>query len=232
MRSTLKRCANIAATLCVLPAYLLYRLGSLFLGPQQAFPGWSQFFALIPGLTGITLRRAFYKLVLPQCDADCCISFGTTFSHPNARIGRAVYIGLYCSIGDVTLEEDVLVSSGVSILNGGKQHGTARLDIPVREQPGVYTHVTIGRDSWLGDRSIVMAHVGRHCIVGAASLVTKPVPDYAIVIGSPAKVVGSRKLDESANELGPFSSRVAESQDDQAKSSPPTAPFTGLPAKR
>jgi virginiamycin A acetyltransferase len=193
MRSTLKTCANFAALLCVLPAYVLYRLGAAVLGPEQAFPGWSQWFALMPGLTGITLRRAFYRLVLPQCDADCCISFGTTLSHPTARIGRSVYIGLYCSIGDVTLEDDVLVSSGVSIFNGGKQHGTARLDIPVREQPGTYQHVTIGRDTWLGDRSIVMANVGRQCIVGAASLVTKPVPDFAIVVGSPAKIVGSRK---------------------------------------
>ena len=129
--------------------------------------------------------------------------FGTTFSHPTARIGLSVYVGLYCSIGDVTLEDDVLVSSGVSILNGGKQHGTARLDIPVREQPGIYQHVTIGRDTWLGDRSIVMANVGRQCIVGAASLVTKPVPDFAIVVGSPAKIVGTRKPEILAGDPSP-----------------------------
>ncbi len=193
MKNLLKTCANFVALLIVLPAYLCYRLGGMLIGPEKAFPGWSQFFALAPGLTGVTLRRAFYRLVLPQCDGDCCISFGTTFSHPTARIGRSVYIGLYCSIGDVTLEDDVLVSSNVSILNGGKQHGTARLDIPIREQPGVYTHVTVGRDSWIGDRSIVMADVGRHCVVGAGSLVTKSVPDFAIAVGSPARMVGSRQ---------------------------------------
>ena len=193
MKNLLKTCANFVAFLMVLPAYLCYRLGGVLIGPEKAFPGWSQFFALAPGLLGVTLRRAFYRLVLPQCDADCCISFGTTFSHATARIGRSVYIGLYCSIGDVTLEDDVLVSSNVSILNGGKQHGIARLDIPIREQPGVYTRVIIGRDSWLGDRSIVMADVGRHCVVGAGSLVTKPVPDFAIAVGSPARIVGSRQ---------------------------------------
>ncbi len=197
MKSFLKSCANFTALLVVLPAYLLYRLGGLAIGAEKAFPGWSQLFSLLPGLTGVTLRRAFYRFVLPQCDADCCIGFGTTFSHPTARIGRAVYLGLYCSIGDVTLEDDVLISSNVSILNGGKQHGIARLDIPVREQPGVYTHVTIGRDSWIGDRAIVMANVGRHCVVGAASLVTKPVPDFAVVVGAPARIVGSRKSAES-----------------------------------
>jgi virginiamycin A acetyltransferase len=193
MKSFLKTCANCLATVLVAPAYLLYLLGGLLIGREKVFPGWSQLFSLLPGLTGVTLRRAFYKLVLPQCDADCCISFGTTFSHPSARIGRSVYVGLYCSLGDVTLEDDVLISSNVSILNGGKQHGTTRLDIPVREQPGTYAHVTIGCDSWIGDRAIVMADVGRHCVVGAASLVTKPVPDFAVVVGAPARIVASRQ---------------------------------------
>jgi virginiamycin A acetyltransferase len=203
MKSFFKTCANFVALLLVMPAYLLYRLGGLLIGPAQAFPGWSQAFALLPGLTGVTLRRAFYRLVLPRCDADCCISFGTTFSHPTARIGRNVYVGLYCSIGDVTLEDDVLISSNVSILNGGKQHGTSRLDIPVREQPGVYTHVTIGRDSWIGDRALVMADVGCHCIVGAASLVTRPVPDFAVVVGAPARIVGSRQSSETGERVHP-----------------------------
>ena len=35
--------------------------------------------------------------------------------------------------------------------------------------------------------------VGDHCIVGAASVVTKPVPDYKIVVGNPARVVGDRR---------------------------------------
>ena len=58
------------------------------------FPGWSQAFSLIPGLTGVFLRRAFYRLTLHRCMADAWIGFGTVFSHPSAEIGRSVYIGL------------------------------------------------------------------------------------------------------------------------------------------
>jgi serine acetyltransferase len=36
--------------------------------------------------------------------------------------------------------------------------------------------------------------------VGAASLVTKPVPDFAIVVGSPAKIVGSRKPESGSTQ--------------------------------
>src|SRR5207247_6357190 len=135
--------------------YLGFRLSALVLGPGPAFPGWSQLLSLLPGLCGVYLRRAFFRLVLPRCGANACISFGTVFSHPTAAIGRTVYVGVFCCLGDVTLEDDVLIASHVSIANGGAQHGIERLDIPVREQPGTFPRVTIGRDTWVGDRAVV-----------------------------------------------------------------------------
>jgi acetyltransferase-like isoleucine patch superfamily enzyme len=98
----------------------------------------------------------------------------------------------------VTIGDDALIGSHVSIMNGSRQHGTSRLDIPVREQSGEWPRVTIGRDTWIGDRVVIMCDVGEHCVVGAGSVVTKPVPDYAIVVGSPARVVGWRKEPEAA----------------------------------
>jgi serine acetyltransferase len=50
-----------------------------------------------------------------------------------------------------------------------------------------------------------MADVGAHCVVGAGSVVTRPVPDYAIVVGSPARIVAWR------TEKGPV---PAETHDD------------------
>jgi acetyltransferase-like isoleucine patch superfamily enzyme len=138
------------------------------------------------------MRRAFYAQVFPRCSTDCCLSFGTVFSHPTAEVGRGVYVGAYCCLGDVTLEDDVLLGSHVSVTNGGAQHGTGRLDIPVREQPGVWPRVTIGRDTWVGDRAVVMADVGRHCVIGAGSVVTRALPDNAIAAGVPAKVIRYR----------------------------------------
>src|SRR5205823_10391961 len=107
-------------------------------------------------------------------------------------VGRGAYVGVYCCLVEVTLEDEVLSGSHVAVMNGSGQHGIDRLDVPVREQPGVWPHVTIGRDSWLGDRAVVMADVGRHCVVGAGSVVTAPVPDYAIAVGTPARVVRFR----------------------------------------
>ena len=194
MKAFFKAVAECLATLLVLPAFGLYQCGRLLLGRQRAFPGWSQLFALVPGLTGAYLRRAFYRLALSRCGAGSWIGFGTVFSHPTAAVGRNAYVGVYCSLGDVTLEDDVLLGSHVSVANGGAQHGTARLDIPIREQPGVWPRITIGRDTWIGDRAVVLADVGQHCVIGAGSVVTKPIPDYAVAVGVPAKVVRFRNV--------------------------------------
>jgi acetyltransferase-like isoleucine patch superfamily enzyme len=52
--------------------------------------------------------------------------------------------------------------------------------------------VTVGQDTWIGDRALVLADVGQHCVIGAGAVVTKPIPDYAIAVGVPAKVVRFR----------------------------------------
>jgi acetyltransferase-like isoleucine patch superfamily enzyme len=200
MKAVLKTAADAVALVLVLPCWLAYRLGGLLLGPDQAFPGWSQAFALLPGLTGVYLRRAFYRLALPHCGPGACLGFGTLFSHPTAEVGRLVYVGPYCSLGAVTLADDVLVGSHVSIANGAAQHGTDRLDVPIREQPGSWPRVTVGPDSWVGDRAVVLADVGAHCVIGAGSVVTKPVPDYAVAVGVPARVVRFRNAADGPTE--------------------------------
>jgi virginiamycin A acetyltransferase len=196
MKRVLKALANSLAQVLILPAVLLYWLGGLVLGPGEVFPGWSQTVSLFPGLAGVYLRRAFYKITLPRCGEDSFIGFGTVFSHHTAEVGRKVYVGTYCCLGDVVLEDDVLLGSQVSIVNGGAQHGIERLDIPIREQPGVWPRITIGCDTWIGDRAVVLADVGSHCVIGGGSVVTKPIPDYAIAVGLPAKVIRFRNQSE------------------------------------
>lgn len=202
MKVLLKALANAMALGAVVPAFACYQIGAAMLGPTRAFPGWSQAMSLVPGLAGVYLRRAFYRLVLPRCDRGACISFGTIFSHPTAEIGRGVYTGAFCCLGEVTLEDDVLVGSHVSIANGGRQHGIDRLEIPIREQRGEWPRITIGCDSWIGDRAVVLADVGRHCVIGAGAVVTNAIPDYAIAVGVPAKVVRYRNASAPTNNDG------------------------------
>lgn len=192
MKDFLKATANGIAWVLMLPAAAMYHVSVWVWGCERAFPGWSEGVSLLPGLPGIYLRRAFYRLVLGQCGKDACLRLGVVISHPTAQIGRSVYVGPFSTLGDVTIEDDVLISSHVSIVNGGLQHGIDRLDIPVREQPGILVPITIGCDTWIGERAVIQANVGRHCVIGSGSVVTKDVPDYAIAVGVPARVIRYR----------------------------------------
>lgn len=188
----IKQTANWLSRIAVAPYVLTYWGVAAVVGGERTFPGYSQMLSLIPGFSGAYLRRAFYSAVLPACGADSHVSFGTTFSHPTVAIGARTYIGIGCQIGDVSIGEDVLIGSHVSIINGSRQHGTARMDIPIREQPGEYPRIVIGRDVWIGDRALVMADVGEQAIVGAGSVVTRAIPPRAIAVGNPARVIRFR----------------------------------------
>ncbi len=208
MKALAKKTVRLICRLLVLPAVMTCRLQVGLIGADAAFAGWPQLFSLLPGLTGEYLRHAFYEAAAGRCDEDACISFGTIASHQGICIGRSAFIGSYCSLGNVTIEQDVLIASHVSVMNGCRQHGTSRLDIPIREQPGKFLPVTIGEGSWIGERATIAADVGRQCIVGAGSLVLQPLPDYAVAVGSPARIIGDRRqmtTDEQQTSTGAVS---------------------------
>lgn len=74
-------------------------------------------------------------------------------------------------------------------------HRINRTDIPMGQQGSLVKEVIIGDDVWIGMRSIIMpgVRVGNGAVIGAGAVVTKDVPDYAIVGGVPAKVLKYRK---------------------------------------
>lgn len=61
--------------------------------------------------------------------------------------------------------------------------------------------IVVGRNVWFGHRVTVLpgVHIGDHAIIGAAAVVTKDVPDYAIVAGNPAKIIRFRKQKTKEN---------------------------------
>ena len=208
-RKLAKSGLQLACVGTMLPAIVVYRLQAIVMGRSKVFPGWSQMLSLLPGFTGVHLRNAFFRLTMNQCSAESHIGFGTIFSGADVSVGSGVYIGQYCSIGEVTIESDVLIASHVSIMNGCHQHGTKRLDVPIREQGGHHEAVTIGEDTWLGERAIVAASVGKHCIIGAGSLVLHPVPDYCIAVGVPARILRDRRAEpDSRDQAGYVLDRV------------------------
>jgi acetyltransferase-like isoleucine patch superfamily enzyme len=193
MRETAKALARAVATLVALPALVSYALRRPFLGADRALEGSSQTLGVLPGVIGDYVRGAFYAHVLERCAVSTTIQFGTLFSQQGARIEERVYVGPRCHLGLVHLEADVLLAAGVHVPSGAATHGTDDLEVPIRDQGGRRTRVTIGAGTWVGSAAVVMADVGRHCVVGAGSVVTRPIPDYAVAAGNPARVIRDRR---------------------------------------
>src|SRR5687767_13036081 len=103
LRESAKTAARIIATVLVVPALLSYLLRRPLLGADRALEGSTQALALIPGLIGQYLRRAFLAQVLAGCHRTATIAYGTLFSQVDAVIEERVYVGPGCHLGLVHL---------------------------------------------------------------------------------------------------------------------------------
>lgn len=109
-------------------------------------------------------------------------------------IGNNSGLGVRCFVrGPLSIGDNVMMGPDVTILTNG--HNIERTDIPMMQQGGYVKGVVIGNDVWIGMRSIIMpgVKIGNGAVIGAGAIVTKDVPDFAIVGGCPAKVIRYRK---------------------------------------
>src|SRR5689334_21690136 len=160
LRALAKRAARAAANAAAVPLLVLHAVKVPLLGKDRALEGSTQLLALLPGLCGQYVRRAFLAWTIAECHPSAAICFGTILSKVATRIGANAYVGPFCSLGSVTIERDVLVATGVHILSGGRIHGTDDPTRPIREQEGEFAHVTMGAGCWIGAGAVVLADVG------------------------------------------------------------------------
>jgi acetyltransferase-like isoleucine patch superfamily enzyme len=150
------------------------------------------FLSVWPFQFGVIARTEFYRRTLAGCGTNFRTKFGVVFVHPGARIGNDVRFGRFTSVGLADVHDDVMVAHFCSIMSGRRHHRTELTDTPMRAQDGAAERITIGQGTWIGANAIVMADIGKGVVIGAGAVVVKPVPDYAVVVGNPAKVVRFR----------------------------------------
>ena len=105
--------------------------------------------------------------------------------HPSLVIHDGCSIGnfnqIYC-IKEVIIEKNVLTADNVYISDNA--HGYNNIELPILSQDIVLTNtIIIGEGSWLGRNvCIIGANVGKHCVIGANSVVNKSIPDYCVAV--------------------------------------------------
>ena len=192
-KNTIKSAINLLCLVIVSPLFIFHCILRFFVNKDSSFWSFSQLLSLVPGLSGSYIRKNFYRLAMDRCDKDCAILFGTIFSQADTEIGKGVYIGPNCNIGRCKIGDYCTLGSNVHIMSGKRQHFFDDLDTPIQDQGGILDKVIMGEDTWVGNCALIMANVGKKCIIGAGSVVTKDVEDFSIVVGNPARVIKKRK---------------------------------------
>lgn len=155
------------------------------------------------------LRRGYKRLLkllakhTPGYNARCRL-----LRMAGYKIGGRVYIGEDLIIVD-ELDDRAMVRIGDRVAIA------PRVTLVVSSHPNfsrirpfvkcVHGYIEIGDDAWIGTGCIILpdVRIGKGAVVGAGSVVTKDVPDFAVVAGVPAKPI--KKLDTSSEAVGLWS---------------------------
>ena len=153
----------------------------------------------------------YFKHESAYVDDNCIIGEGTKiwhFSHiqsgtkigkkcvfgQNVNVGNNVSIGDFCKVqNNVSIYEGVTLEDYVFC--GPSMVFTNILD-PKCKYPQVgaqfYVKTLVKEGASIGANATIVCGItlGKHCLIGAGSVVTKDVPDYALVVGVPGKILG------------------------------------------
>lgn len=147
------------------------------------------------------LRTPLYRLMLKRLGRNVIIDYGVYIRYPkkvsigsDVTVGHgvAIYPSFHVKTATISIGNNVRVGPGVTMLGAGHEHAFINL-------PDNGASITIGDNVWLGAKCLILqgVNIGDGVVVAAGSIVTKSVPAYTIVAGSPAKHVKERVLNES-----------------------------------
>jgi UDP-2-acetamido-3-amino-2,3-dideoxy-glucuronate N-acetyltransferase len=153
----------------------------------------------------------YFKHESAYVDENCIIGEGTKiwhFSHiqSGAKIGKKCVFGQNVNVGNnVSIGDFCKVQNNVSIYEGvtledyvfcGPSMVFTNILDPKCKYPQVgsqfYVKTLVKEGASIGANATIVCGItlGKHCLIGAGSVVTKDVPDYGLVVGVPGKVIG------------------------------------------
>ena len=133
------------------------------------------------------IRVGFFRKISPSVSKKICIYKGCEI-YPSVIIEDDVVIGANCHLNwCLTIKKGTKIAKDVyfNTQNHKRDPITKKFDGLTDINP-----IVVGEYCWIGTKSIVLGGVtiGDYSTIGAASVVTKPIPDCAIAVGNPAVV--------------------------------------------
>lgn len=148
------------------------------------------------------IKVKLIKKMIAECGESVTFFPDTIFHGYDVHIGNNVYIGPRANFmstdAPIYIGNNVMFGDGVSIITGDHRLdciGKYMIDVKKKDKlPENDKPVVLKGDNWLGSNCTILKGVtiGEGAVVAAGAIVTKDVPDYAIVGGIPAKVLGYR----------------------------------------
>ena len=142
-------------------------------------------------------RYILCKYIFSECGSNVNVEKGALFGNgDNIRIKNNSGIGINCRLsGEIYIGSNVMMGPEVIIMT--RNHRFDNIYLPMCAQGySDERSVVINDDVWIGTRVIILPGVviNKGAIIGAGSIVTKSIPDYAIVGGNPARIIRYRNI--------------------------------------
>ena len=137
-------------------------------------------------------KAAYLKEVFAECGEHCFIEgpFYATWGGSHVHFGNRIYANFNLTLvddGHIYVEDRVLFAPNVTIVTANHT-----LEPELRRYEMQFVRdVHIGENSWLCTGVIVLPGVtiGKNCIIGAGSVVTRDIPDNSLAVGNPCRVL-------------------------------------------
>jgi acetyltransferase-like isoleucine patch superfamily enzyme len=151
----------------------------------------------LPGPEGIFLRGLVFSLLLKEARSMPYIYPGVYLTHTyGIRMGRSVALNTGVILdgrGGITIGDNVLIGPYVAISSSTHQY--AQVDLPMNALDHVMQPVVLENDIWVGAHAFIRGgiRIGTGVVIAAGAVVVRDVPEYKIVGGVPAQVMGDRR---------------------------------------